>query len=106
MTTQTLREKIDGGHVGGVLRLELRAARAAAKAIAEGYPEYMPIQMHILSEAKANSSFQKRENKMRVEINGLKSQLARRERSLEKANVYITDLKAKNRTLEEAVARL
>ena len=81
-------------------RLESRAGRAAAKAIADGYPEYMPIQMHMLSEAKANSSFQKRENKLRVEINGLRATVARRERSLEKANDYIKSLKEKARTIQ------
>jgi hypothetical protein len=95
------------GHDGSsYTRLEKRAESAAAKAIAEGYPDSIPIQMHLLAEAKANHGFSKHTNKMQVEINGLRATVARRERSLEKANSYIADLKAKVRTLDGEYADL
>ncbi len=80
-------------------RLEKRAASAAARAIADGYPDHMPIQMHILSEAKANQTFQKKMNSAAHEVNDLKQKLARRERQLARAETYIIDLKAKVRDL-------
>jgi hypothetical protein len=88
------------GHGGAWTRLEKRAERAAARAIAEGYPDTVPLQMHLLIEAKTNFGFSKRAGKMQSEINGLKVQLARRERSLEKANDYIKSLKEKARTIQ------
>lgn len=79
--------------------LPLRAARAADKItrwprrfILFG-PRMVPLETFLLSEAKTHHSMQKIINRLEGTIGRYKAMVARRERSLQKAHVYIQDLK-------------
>lgn len=87
------------GHGGPDARLTARAQRGAEKIKAMGHSGTITLESFLLAQGRMNRALQKQVNRLASEKQTLIHQLTRRERQLEKAHTYITDLKAKVRDL-------
>lgn len=84
---------VDGRHIGPDARLVARAQRGAEKVKAMGHSGLVTLESFLLAQGRMNSKLQKQINQLTGRLKAADAMVAKKNKQLAKANLYITDLK-------------